>query len=104
MSAPNPEPHPLSILPFAALLLAIALNRERFAGFHLAFFIFVVSNIGGALFPIGPPLLLGYLKGVPFWWVAHRCWQPWGITLGAVLVCFYFFDRINFRPPSKETP
>jgi len=82
----------------------IALNRERFAGFHLAFFIFVVSNIGGALFPIGPPLLLGYLKGVPFWWVAQRCWQPWCITLGAVLVCFYLFDRVNFRSPSKETP
>jgi Na+/H+ antiporter NhaD/arsenite permease-like protein len=64
----------------------IALNRDRFAQFHLAFFIFVVSNIGGVLLPIGPPLLLGYLKGVPFWWVAQRCWLPWSLILGAVLI------------------
>jgi Na+/H+ antiporter NhaD/arsenite permease-like protein len=75
----------------------IALNRNRFAGFHTVFFIFVVSNIGGVLLPIGPPLLLGYVKGVPFWWVAQRCWIPWSITLGAVLIAFYLFDRLNFR-------
>ena len=75
----------------------IALNRDRFAQFHLAFFIFIVSNIGGVLLPIGPPLLLGYLKGVPFWWVAQRCWLPWSIILGAVLICFYFVDRLTYR-------
>lgn len=82
----------------------IALNRERFAGFHLAFFIFIVSNIGGVLFPIGPPLLLGYLKSVPFWWTAQRCWQPWAFILGAVLLCFYLFDRLRFRPVQNESP
>ena len=82
----------------------IGLNRNRFAGFHTVFFIFVVSNIGGVLLPIGPPLLLGYVKGVPFWWVAQRCWIPWSITLGAVLIAFYLFDRLNFRRvPEKET-
>ncbi len=75
----------------------IALNRNRFTGFHTVFFIFLVSNIGGVLLPIGPPLLLGYVKGVPFWWVAQRCWMPWSITLGAVLIAFYLFDRFNFR-------
>ena len=41
-------------------------------------FIFLVSNVSGCLTPIGdPPLFLGFLKGVPFWWVAHRCWQAW---------------------------
>jgi Na+/H+ antiporter NhaD/arsenite permease-like protein len=80
----------------------IALNRNRFAGFHTVFFIFVVSNIGGVLLPIGPPLLLGYVKGVPFWWVAQRCWIPWSITLGAVLIAFYLFDRLNFRRVSKR--
>jgi Na+/H+ antiporter NhaD/arsenite permease-like protein len=79
----------------------IALNRERFAGFHLAFFIFIVSNIGGVLLPIGPPLLLGYLKGVPFWWVAQRCWLPWSIILGGVLLCFYCFDRVAHRAAPK---
>ena len=73
----------------------IALNRNRFAAFHTAFFIFVVSNIAGGLLPIGPPLLLGYVKGVPFWWVAQRCWLPWSVTLGSVLVVFYLLDRLN---------
>ena len=89
----------------ASLLLIrpwIALNRDRFAQFHLAFFIFVVSNIGGVLLPIGPPLLLGYLKGVPFWWVAQRCWLPWSIILGAVLVCFYFVDRVAYRGAARR--
>ena len=80
----------------------IALNRDRFAGFHLAFFIFVVSNIGGVLLPIGPPLLLGYLNGVPFWWVVQRCWLPWSITLGTVLVIFYFLDRLQYRRPNDQ--
>jgi len=75
----------------------IALNRNRFAAFHTVFFIFVVSNIGGVLLPIGPPLLLGYVKGVPFWWVAQRCWLPWAVTLGAVLIIFYVWDRLNYR-------
>jgi len=80
----------------------IALNRNRFAPFHTAFFIFVVSNIGGVLLPIGPPLLLGYLIGVPFWWVAQRCWLPWSVTLGAVLIIFYVFDRLNYRNASRH--
>jgi len=75
----------------------IALNRNRFAAFHTVFFIFVVSNIGGVLLPIGPPLLLGYVKGVPFWWVAQRCWSPWVVTLGAILIVFYVYDRLNHR-------
>jgi len=82
----------------------IALNRERFAGFHIAFFIFVVSNIGGVLLPIGPPLLLGYLKGVPFLWTAQRCWLPWAVTLAALLIVFYLFDHLNFRRAKPETP
>lgn len=45
----------------------ITMNRNHFTGTHIAFFIFTVSNIGGALLPVGPPLFLGYLKGVPFW-------------------------------------
>jgi len=82
----------------------IAVNRHRIAPFHIAFFIFAVSNIGGVLLPIGPPLLLGYLKGVPFWWVAQRCWLPWSITLGAVLIIFYLVDRFHSRRAASETP
>lgn len=82
----------------------IALNRNRFAGFHTAFFIFVISNLGGVLLPIGPPLLLGYVKGVPFWWVAQRCWLPWSVTLAAVLLAFYIFDRFNYRQIRAPEP
>jgi Na+/H+ antiporter NhaD/arsenite permease-like protein len=41
-------------------------NKHRYTGLHTAFFIFLVSNVGGGLTPMGPPLFLGYLKGVPF--------------------------------------
>src|SRR5437868_5726499 len=64
----------------ASLLLIrpwIAMNRGRIAPMHIAFFIFVVSNVGGALLPVGPPLLLGYLNGVPFFWTLQHCWRPW---------------------------
>ena len=45
----------------------LRVNGYRFRGYHVVFFIFVVSNMGGALIPSGnPPLFLGYLKGVPF--------------------------------------
>jgi Na+/H+ antiporter NhaD/arsenite permease-like protein len=80
----------------------IRMNKYRFTGLHIAFFIFFVSNVGGALTPVGPPLFLGYLKGVPFWWGMQRCWLPWLVTVGALLVIFYFLDRLNFlRAPRK---
>src|SRR5258708_984905 len=48
----------------------IRMNRSRISAYHVVFFIFVISNVGGGLTPIGdPPLFLGYLKGVPFFWV-----------------------------------
>jgi Na+/H+ antiporter NhaD/arsenite permease-like protein len=84
----------------------INVNRARFSGWHLAFFIFVVSNIGGALLPVGPPLLLGFLKGVPFWWSLERCWPQWLVTLALVLLVFYIIDLINYRkaPRISRTP
>ena len=43
------------------------MNRCRVTAYHIAFFIFIVANVGGCLTPIGdPPLFLGYLRGVPF--------------------------------------
>ena len=80
----------------------IATNRGRFAGMHLAFFIFVVSNVGGALLPTGPPLFLGYLKGVPFFWNLMRCWPQWSVTLGLILLGFYVADQMNFRAARKS--
>jgi Na+/H+ antiporter NhaD/arsenite permease-like protein len=72
-------------------------NKSRYAGFHTAFFIFLVSNVGGGLTPMGPPLFLGFLKGVPFSWMARNCWLPWLVATLALLIIFYFIDRRNFR-------
>lgn len=76
----------------------IRLNKYRISGYHIVFFIFIVSNIGGMLTPIGdPPLFLGYLKGIPFFWVIARVWYIWLISVGLVLLVFYFIDRYNYK-------
>jgi len=75
----------------------IAMNRSRIAPMHIAFFIFLVSNIGGALLPVGPPLFLGFLKGVPFAWVLQNCWRQWLLTVAIVLLVFFVLDLINLR-------
>ncbi len=75
----------------------IRVNKYRYTGLHTAFFIFLVSNLGGGLTPMGPPLFLGYLKGVPFWWMVQHCWQAWSVALVSLLLTFYLVDRHNFR-------
>jgi len=75
----------------------IRMNKYRITGFHCVFFIFLVSNVGGALTPIGdPPLFLGFLKGVPFWWTLEHLWRPWLLTTVLLLGVFYLMDRENF--------
>lgn len=79
----------------------IRMNHRRIRAFHVVFFIFIVSNVGGALTPIGdPPLFLGFLKGVPFFWVLQNCWLPWLLTIALLLAVFYLLDRQNFRKPA----
>ena len=84
----------------ASMLLVrpwIRMNRYRYTHFHTVFFIFLISNVGGCLTPIGdPPLFLGFLKGVPFWWMVQHCWQAWLIGVFGILGLFYFRDRNNF--------
>ena len=84
----------------AAMLLIrpwLRMNQNRIAAHHLVFFIFLVANVGGCLTPVGdPPLFLGYLQGVPFWWVAKNCWPMWAVGVGLLLAIFYVLDRINF--------
>jgi Na+/H+ antiporter NhaD/arsenite permease-like protein len=80
----------------------IRMNKYRITSFHIVFFIFIVSNVGGCLTPIGdPPLFLGYLKGVPFWWVLQKCWIAWAIVVAGLIGVFYVLDRRNFlrAPP-----
>ena len=56
-----------------------------------------MANAGGCLTPIGdPPLFLGYLEGVPFWWIAKNCWPMWAAGVGILLAIFYAVDRLNF--------
>ena len=81
----------------------IRANKYRISGYHIVFFIFIVSNIGGMLTPIGdPPLFLGYLKGVPFFWVIGRVWLIWLLAVAAVLAIFYAIDRYNYRKMPDE--
>ena len=77
-------------------------NSERKHVVHtVIFFIFLVSNVGGCLLPIGdPPLFLGYLKGVPFLWTMGL-WKPWAVTCASLLVIYYIWDSVAYR---KETP
>ena len=75
----------------------VRMNKYRITGFHTVFFIFLVSNIGGCLTPIGdPPLFLGFLKGVPFFWTLEHLWKPWAFMVGLLAVIFYLKDRRNF--------
>lgn len=71
-------------------------NRERRRVKHtVIFFIFLVSNIGGMLTPLGdPPLFLGYLQGVPFAWT-FRLWRPWLVMVGTLLLVFFVWDSIQ---------
>jgi Na+/H+ antiporter NhaD/arsenite permease-like protein len=87
----------------------IRMNKYRITGLHIVFFIFIVSNCGGCLTPIGdPPLFIGFLRGVPFWWVLEHCWPAWLLTNLLLLAVFLVLDWRNFlRAPKpvrdKET-
>lgn len=81
----------------------IKTNKLRITAFHIVFFIFIVSNCGGALTPIGdPPLFLGYLKGVPFFWIMDKVFLKWLTVLIALLVIFYIIDYINFKKAPQD--
>lgn len=72
----------------------IRLNKNNIQPYHIIFFIFMVSNVGGSLTPIGdPPLFLGFLKGVPFFWTLEHNWPAWALALLLLAIIFYFIDR-----------
>ncbi|MCF8241500.1 MAG: sodium:proton antiporter [Melioribacteraceae bacterium] len=74
----------------------IKINKDRIKPYHIVFFIFSVSNIGGALTPIGdPPLFLGFLRGVEFFWVIQHVWYIWAPTLIVLMSIFYVLDSMN---------
>ncbi|WP_210486374.1 sodium:proton antiporter [Rufibacter aurantiacus] len=86
----------------ASLLLIrpfIRLNNHRIKPYQIVFFIFIVSNAGGLLTPLGdPPLFIGFLKGVPFFWTLQHLFTPWVIAVGALCLIFFILDSRN-----KET-
>ncbi len=85
----------------AAMLLIRPLlraNKERRHKAHtVIFFIFLVANIGGTLTPLGdPPLFLGFLHGVPFFWT-FTLWREWLLVAGSVLAIYVALDIYHWR-------
>jgi len=80
-------------------------NESRQRRVHLVvFFIFVVSNCGGLLTPLGdPPLFLGYMKGVPFLWT-FQLWKPWLLVNGSLLALFNVWDQRVLDREELERP
>ena len=91
----------------------IRANDNRKHQVHVVvFFIFIVSNAGGALTPLGdPPLFLGFLKGVDFFWTVTHLWPQTLFLIGILLALFYAIDwwyyhkREEIRPmdPTPDT-
>ena len=77
-------------------------NGHRHNVAHIVvFFIFIVSNCGGLLTPLGdPPLFLGFLKGVPFMWT-FRLLPQWAFVNGILLVVFFLWDYIAVHREAK---
>ncbi|MCL2103196.1 MAG: sodium:proton antiporter [Syntrophorhabdaceae bacterium] len=83
-------------------LLRVNAGRKQYM--HVViFFIFIVANIGGMLTAIGdPPLFLGYLKGVPFFWTMINMMDMWLIVVGTTIGVFYLIDRRAFMIERRE--
>ncbi len=85
----------------AAMLLIrpiLRANARRAHKVHtVVFFIFLVANIGGSLTPLGdPPLFLGFLHGVPFFWTLSLI-GPMSLVAGILLVTYFFLDLMYWR-------
>ena len=86
----------------AAMLLIrplIEANAERKRKMQtFIFFIFLVANVGGSLTPLGdPPLFLGFLKGVGFFWTAQHLILPWLLCCGLLLLIYFLIDSACYK-------
>ncbi|HXH04038.1 MAG TPA: sodium:proton antiporter [Candidatus Competibacteraceae bacterium] len=93
----------------AAMLMirpVIRANDNRRHNAHvIIFFIFLVANAGGALTPLGdPPLFLGFLKGVDFFWTTWHLLAPTALLCGLLLALFYVLDSYFFHRGQEEYP
>ena len=92
----------------AAMLLIrplINANKHRKEKVHIiVFFIFLVANIGGSLTPLGdPPLFLGFLKGVDFFWTTSAMFLPMVFMIVSLLIIFYFLDSYYLKKENINT-
>jgi Na+/H+ antiporter NhaD/arsenite permease-like protein len=81
----------------AAMILIRPLLRANAARLHnvhvVVFFIFLVANVGGALSPLGdPPLFVGFLRGVDFFWTTRHIFFETALVAGLLLVVFFLVD------------
>lgn len=102
----------------AAMILIrplIRANDDRRSNAHVViFFIFLVANIGGALSPLGdPPLFIGFLKGVDFFWTTQHLWLQTLTVAGIVLAVFIVIDTyvhhreggfVRVKDPTPDSP
>ena len=93
----------------AAMVLVrplIRANDNRRHNVHvLVFFIFIVANAGGSLTPLGdPPLFLGFLNGVSFFWTTRAMLGPTLTLCGGLLLAFYALDRYLYAKAGEERP
>ena len=92
----------------AAMILIRPLLRANAARLHNAhvviFFIFLAANIGGALSPLGnPPLFVGFLNGIDFFWTAAHLWRQTALTVALVLAAFVAIDIWYYRQDRRVT-
>ncbi len=93
----------------ASMLLIRPLIRANDNRKHVAhvviFFIFIVSNAGGSLTPLGdPPLFLGFLKGVDFFWTVKHIFPETLFLVGSLLVIFYLLDSWYYHKREEVLP
>lgn len=93
----------------AAMLLIRPLLRanahRRYRVHSVVFFIFLVANIGGSLTPLGdPPLFLGFLKGVSFFWTTTNLFLKTLLMVVALLVIFFVVDKVLYKKEGCPTP
>ncbi|MGE4440947.1 MAG: sodium:proton antiporter [Desulfomicrobium sp.] len=83
-----------------------AISHRKYKVHTIVFFIFLVANIGGSLTPLGdPPLFLGFLKGVSFFWTTQHLFIPFAV-MSVILLCLYFaIDTVLFNKEGRpESP
>ncbi|GAB4129015.1 MAG: sodium:proton antiporter [Ignavibacteriales bacterium] len=82
----------------------LKLNQNRIKPYQIIFFIFIISNIGGALTPIGdPPLFLGFLRGIDFFWYIQHNWYIWLPTVLVLIGTFYIIDSRNHSQVEEKS-